>query len=342
MGEEQREFLNAAKAAAMTSPTALTVRELLAIWHAKRRGYWIVERIRDDLQRYGLTTYPDFNEVWIDSTVEILPIAGAAEIQEQPEGALTVISANNAPREVYLRVNSLASANSGVTSVSPQDSIQRAQSLMMRYNYSQVPILSGTRDLRGAVSWESIAQARIRSSAADLADATVPAELVRDDDDLLALIPRIVSHGFVFVQAKDRQVVGIVTTADLSEAIASTANPFFVLAEVERQLRDIIDDKFTPEELAAVLDPQDRERDVSSADQLTFGEYKRLIEVPDNWERLAWDLDRKLFVDALDDVRQIRNDIMHFSPDPLDEEQLRTLADFARWLRRIRPRAKSD
>ncbi|MDY7090568.1 MAG: hypothetical protein SYR96_36440 [Actinomycetota bacterium] len=132
------------------------------------------------------------------------------------------------------------------------------------------------------------------------------------------------------------------TTADLSEAIASTANPFFVLAEVERQLRDIIDDKFTPEELAAVLDPQDRERDVSSADQLTFGEYKRLIEVPDNWERLAWDLDRKLFVDALDDVRQIRNDIMHFSPDPLDEEQLRTLADFARWLRRIRPRAKSD
>jgi hypothetical protein len=148
-------------------------------------------------------------------------------------------------------------------------------------------------------------------------------------------------HGFVFVQALDKRVVGIVTTADLSEAFARTANPFFMLGEIERQLRDIIDRHFSPEELAAVVDPSDEQRSVDNADQLTFGEYVRLLENPENWGRPGWDLDRKVFIAALDDIRQIRNDVMHFSPDPLEPAEIRKLKDFAQWLRKLRPRFKT-
>src|SRR6266540_1717414 len=207
-------FLKEAKEKSFGSPVRLSVRELLAKWSAKRRGYWIVERIRTDLEDFSLTTYPDFNEVWIDSDVEIVALLQ----HPTPDESVAIQETSTTspiPREIYLRVNSLASANSGLVAVSPQDTVQTAQSLMMRYVYSQLPVLSSERDLRGAVSWESIAQARIRNSECSLADATGTAELVRDDDDLLAQIPRIVSSGFVFVQARDKRVVGVVTTADL-------------------------------------------------------------------------------------------------------------------------------
>jgi len=341
MEEDPAEFLKAAKQQASSAPLTLSVRDLLAKWSAKRRGYWVVERIRTDLDALNLTTVPYFNDVWIDAEVKIVPL----EVSAAPDEATAIQETSTSspiPREIYLRVNSLASANSGVISISPQDTVQKAQSLMMRYDYSQLPVLSGERDLRGAVSWESIAQARIRSSECSLGDATGAAELVRDDDDLLAQIPRIVSSGFVFVQARDKKIIGVVTTADLSEAFASTANPFFMLGEIERQLRDIIDRHFSVEELASVVDPSDEQRSVNSADQLTFGEYVRLLENPDNWGRPGWDLDRKVFIAALEDVRQIRNDVMHFSPDPLEQADIGKLKDFAQWLRKLRPRAKSS
>lgn len=331
------DFLKEARERASNSPVTLSVRELLAKWSAKRRGYWVVERIRSDLETFSLTTDPDFNEVWIDANVEIVALPQRT-VPDESIAIQETSTSSPIPREIYLRVNSLASANSGLVAVSPQDTVQTAQALMMRYDYSQLAVLSGERDLRGAVSWESIAQARIRNSDCSLADVTGTAELVRDDDDLLAQIPRIVFSGFVFVQARDKRVVGIVTTADLSEAFARTANPFFILGEIERQLRDIIDRHFSSEELAAAVDPSDEQRSVDNADQLTFGEYVRLLENPDHWERLGWDLDRKVFVAALDDIRQIRNDVMHFSPDPLEPTELNKLQDFAHWLRMLRPR----
>lgn len=64
--------------------------------------------------------------------------------------------------QVSLRVGSLASANAGVGSVRLDDPLERAQALMMRSDYSQLAVQSGPRDLRGAISWESIAQAKIR------------------------------------------------------------------------------------------------------------------------------------------------------------------------------------
>jgi CBS domain-containing protein len=340
MEAELVDFLKEAKEKSSITPVALSVRELLAKWSAKRRGYWIVERVRADLDAFALTTDPDFNDVWIDADVKIVPVEQDAESNE-PTTTQETSTTSPIQREIYLRVNSLASANSGLVSVVPQDTVQTAQALMMRYDYSQLPVLSGERDLRGAVSWESIAQARIRNSECSLADATGSAELVRGDDDLLAQIPRIVSSGFVFVQALDKRVVGIVTTADLSEAFARTANPFFMLGEIERQLRDIIDRHFSAEELAAVVDPGDEQRSVDNADQLTFGEYVRLLENPGNWGRPGWDLDRKIFIAALDDIRQIRNDVMHFSPDPLETADIKKLKDFAQWLRKLRPRIKT-
>ncbi|GIJ34989.1 CBS domain-containing protein [Micromonospora sediminimaris] len=334
MSAGREEFLAEAKEMSTSSPVEVTVRDLIGYWGAKRRGYWIVEQVQRSLKRRGLQTIPPFTDVWINSTVRLVPLEPEEPLVPVPEVA-PIEAGQDAQADIYLRVGSLGSANSGVVSVTPQDDVQKAQALMLRYGYSQLAVLSGERDLRGAVSWESIAQAQIRGISTTLADVTTAAEVVREDDDLLAQIPRVIGAGFVFVQAKDRRIRGIVTTADLSEEFSRTANPFFVIGEIERRLRTIIDGAFSAEELSQIVDPEDANRVVSEAAHLTFGEYQWLLENPERWGRLNWQLDRKVFIEALDEVRGIRNDIMHFSPDPLDEESVSKLRNFAQWIRKL-------
>ena len=83
----------------------------------------------------------------------------------------------------------------------------------------------------------------------------------------------------------------------------------------------------------AAADPSDKERVIETVADLTFGEYLRLVQQPTNWTNLGWKLDRAVVLEALDEVREIRNDVMHYSPDPIKDlavERLRTFAAFLR------------
>lgn len=303
----------------------------------------MVDQIERDLAKAGLTTTPSFADGWIDNTVTVVPITTAKQVKDATSAATAaaspeVIDDTDATLpEVALRVGGLTSANTTVAYVDYGASLVRAQSIMMRYDYSQLAVTSGLRTLRGAVTWESIAQARIKNHDANMRAAIVSAGTVNASDELLPQIPLIMSNGFVFVLAPDRTIQGIITTADLSQQFADLAGPFFVLAEIERRLRRIIDRTFTVEEIRSAANPADGARHPQAAHHLTLGECHRMLQQPDNWSRLKWQVDRDVFSEALDGVRITRNEIMHFSPDPLDTSQLDELNAFARWLRVLDP-----
>lgn len=316
---------------AKAKPVQLSVRTLLSYWGAKRRGYWVVDRIRRDLEAEKLGTEPDLAGGWIDNVVTLAPLT----FDETAAGPLETTTAEPT-REVSLKVGALESANGGVLSVQREDSLQRAESLMMAHDYSQLAVLAGTREVAGAVNWESIAQARFRPGETMLTQALVQAEVVSYDDDLIPLIGRIADAGYVFVRRPDRTLSGIVTPADLSLQFAELAGPFLLLGEVERRLRRVIDQVFTPEELQSVKN-LDEERPISTADDLTMGQIGRLLERRESWERMGWPIDRAVFVGELHKVREIRNDVMHFSPDPIDDGQINQLRHFVKWLRTMDP-----
>jgi hypothetical protein len=69
---------------------------------------------------------------------------------------------------------------------------------------------------------------------------------------------------------------------------------------------------------------------------LTFGEYIRLIESEENWKKLKIEIDRVTFIAQLNRVREVRNDVMHFDPDGLDDDDLTFLREFAQFLKRLR------
>ena len=196
--------------------------------------------------------------------------------------------------------------------------------------------MSGEREVKGIISWASIgrrlALGKTGTTAQELMDQH---QEIRADSSLFAAMPIIAQHGYVLVRARDNRISGIVTASDLNLQFHQLAEPFLLLGEIENHVRRIIDDRFSVEELAAARDPADAGRNVTSVSDLTFGEYVRLLENPDRWTQLGLPIDRGIFIEKLDAVRRIRNDVMHFDPDPLPSADLDELRDFAAFLQKL-------
>jgi predicted transcriptional regulator len=234
------------------------------------------------------------------------------------------------------RISKLEAANRRPVSVSPDSTLIEAVTLMLANNFSQVPVMIGDRIVKGVVTWHSIgsrlALGCTGSTAREVMDDAVE---IRSDASIFAAIPDLVEHGYVLVRGPDERIVGIVTSSDLSQQFRQLAEPFLLLSEIENRIRNIIGPHFGVEELAAIRDPDDDERRIESVDKMSFGEYIRLLEEPSRWTRVDLRVDRKNFIKSLDNIRKIRNDVMHFDTDELPKDDTLALRDFARFLQRL-------
>ena len=144
----------------------------------------------------------------------------------------------------------------------------------------------------------------------------MPAREVKYDQELIDLLPDLQVWDFVFVRNEKNEVAGIVTTTDVVSAYGELATPFFLIGELDQILRQLIARTFTLEEVTFLCDP-DGSRPVCSFDDLEMGDYQRVLENPARWAKLAWPLDRVAFINRLDELRVIRNNVTHFNPDPV-------------------------
>ena len=230
-----------------------------------------------------------------------------------------------------LLVSEIPSSTAGVVSIRPDQGLAAAQSVMSANDYSQLAVLADARELKGAVSWRSIAQARLAKPSIGLADAIFRPPVVHVGDELLKQITTIYDADFVFVRAEDDRVCGIVTTADLTASFRDLTTPFFQLGEIERRLRRCINRAFSGEELRAVT----RSNRVKSADDMVFGQYVRLLGDEARWQQMGWSgADCMTFIEYLDAARQVRNRVMHFGEElkPADKIKLVQLLNFIRTL----------
>ncbi|MEV5967769.1 hypothetical protein AB0L70_38735 [Kribbella sp. NPDC051952] len=317
----------------------LTIRQLLGLWNTGRRTVGTVAAIESDLADRGLTTVPPFTEGWIDNTIRLVPISTEPEPTDGPaavEPSRDIPTADELPA-VSLRVGDLESANSPVMGVDSEQSLDAAITLMLANDFSQLAVHDSAGGVR-AVSWESVARASVAYPNVTLAHATVGARIVDYDADLLAQVDEIYEFGYVLVRGPDRvSITGIVTTADLTLQFASMARPIALIEEVERRLRRRADEAFTLEELRAGASSPNR---IRSAADLMLGAYdNRLLATEESFRRMGWRLDHTLFLNSLTAVRRIRNELMHFSTDPLTPEQMQSIQGLVNMLRTVDPRA---
>ncbi len=160
--------------------------------------------------------------------------------------------------------------------------------------------------------------------------------IIRADKSVFNALPIIVEHDYVIVQQADGTVSGIVTASDVTVQFRELAEPFLLIGEIENHIRTLLDDRFSPDELRMAIDPADTSRVITGVQDLTFGEYHRLLSNPESWAQLGLPIDRGVFCKRLDEVRQIRNDVMHFDPDPFESNELSVLRTFAEFLRDLR------
>ncbi len=320
--QRRHQFLKDARLKADSGdPEQVTVRKLLELWDAGARGYRISQRIEADLANHDLVTVPSFRKVTLDTIVRLVTVPDEeTEISDEIHEA--VDDAGQSAKG--LTIGNLPSALGGVVSVPPTATFEYAITLMLLNDYSQLAVVEGQRNLRGAVSWKSIAQTRQAHSSARFADAIAEAVEVRYDKELRDVLPILEASDFVFVRGADNLIAGIVTTADVVHAYGELATPFFLIGELDQALRQVISKTFTIGEIVSLCDP-DGARKIGSFDDLSMGDYQRVLENPNLWDKLGWPLERSVFVRRLNELREIRNDVMHFNPDPLPPDAVNKL-----------------
>ena len=328
---------------------SVTVREFLGWFGARRRGSNVVYYIRQELEAAGVATVPDFESLWLEATIEFQVASPALEgggRDAEPEANEPIIepdvSTADGPapawviRDPTYRISKLAAANAPVERIAPDEPISLAVTKMLSRDFSQLPVMTSDREVKGLISWRSIGSRLALGIGPRLVrDAMDPAQEVPADASIFDAIPWIVRHDYVLVRADNKSITGIVTASDLSLQFETLTEPFLVLSEVENLVRNMIGDRFTAAELAEVREAGATDRPVATVADLTFGEYVRLLEKPDRWERLGLQIDRNLFCQDLNKVRLIRNDVMHFDPDGVEPEDLTRLRNFAQFLKRL-------
>jgi CBS domain-containing protein len=327
------EFLrNARRQAQDGSPIELRVSDLLAHWDASGRTPAAVEELDADLENYGLTTEPSFLKTGLDSMVAV--VQRLAEDSQPPYGTQGETSDTREDvTEVGLTLGNIPSANHGVESITPQASYKEAITRMLLNDYSQLAVMTSNRSAPRAVTWQSIARERHANPQGGLAGAIVAATTMPFDAELIDVLPRLESEDFVFVRDATNLITGIVTTADVVRAYGQLATPFFLIGELDRLLRRVITDNFTMPQVKALCDGHGA-RDLQSYDELTMGDYERVLENEARWSSLDWPLDRATFTGRLAELREVRNDLVHFNPDPVSEHTVGQIRHMIHLLRK--------
>lgn len=323
---------------------SLSTREFLSWFDAERRGSYIVWRIREELEDAGIFTVPDFESTYLDGDItfeldecdEIGSLAANSLASIKPAEVDEANAKMSAAEDPTFRLSKLAAANQGVVSCNPDATIAEAVTIMLQNDFSQLPVMSTEREIKGVISWASIGSRMALSEIKEKAkDYLQKHHEVRKTDSIFDAIDLIVKHDYVIVRDERNLVSGIITASDLSLQFRTISEPFLLLSEIENLIRIIIDRRFDIDDIQGCADPSDQNRKIEGVADLNFGEYIRLLENPDRWKKLGVGIDRKTFCKGLDRIRQIRNDVMHFDPDGIPDKDLDTLRDYTKFLKHL-------
>lgn len=292
-----------------------------------RRGWRVVDTINKMFDDYDVFCEPDFGSAWYYGEVEIKPkpkvTAGKSNINSEdtdPTPRLSLLKAAN--------LNKVKEQGEGIglVTVKAETTLTAAVTLMLQNDFSQLPILNGTRDVDGVISWKSIGRAlALKKQCITVSDCKDEVMILNHDEPLFNAVKFVLDREFVLVKQKDKTISGIVTITDIGEQFISMAEPFLIIEQIENHIRKILDQKLSFEDLNSLVADGENTKSIDSLSDLTFGQYVRILEDPKKFEKLDLHIDRVNLVKQLEEVRVIRNDVMHFNPDGITRENLELL-----------------
>ena len=289
-----------------------------------RRSWYIVEKINQYLSENELELGGDLYHSWFYAEMVLRhKVVATTKVETDP----------------IKRVDSLAAANHKPIFVDKNSKLSHAITLMQQYDYSQLPVVSSNeRNICGHISWKSIGLALWHEKEGDkVGDYMVhDIAIISKNESLLNVVQLIAQREFAVVINEEKALSGIITASDVANEFFSItqAEAFLLLEQIELQIRSIIGQAgLLLEDLQAVC--AEEGRIVNCVDDLTFGEYCRIIENPKYWKKLNIASEREDFVKFMEEIRKIRNNVMHFEPDGIGPEKMQTLRNMSRYLSEV-------
>jgi CBS domain-containing protein len=237
--------------------------------------------------------------------------------------------------------------NQEVVSVQPDLPAVEALNQMASRGFSQLPIVVG-KEVLGLFSYRSFSRAVINLCQNALAteppalseltveDCREDANFARVTDEFHKWFEVIDKYDAVLVGDPDR-LQGIVTAMDVLRYLYGVASPMVLVAEVELALRGLMRlavDSVTLGDCAAeCLTKYNPAKRPSRLEDMVFSDYIQIIGAEPCWPyfRPLFGGTRTRTVAKLDQLRQIRNTVFHFTRK-LQTDEYATLASGRDWL----------
>lgn len=309
------------------NPIELTPKELLSYFGVSSRRTNVIWWIDRALKENDLQTIPSYKSGWIHAKIELTTDKIINKRKQEKENDT-----------ITPRIKLLEAANTPPVFITKNDTIEKAMTIMMENDYSQLPVMNtaNSKQVDGMISWHSIgwknALGKNLKTVSDFMNKDFT--IIRDTCPLMDAVEIVQKKEVVLIENKSKNICGLVTITDIAEKFYSLSEPFFIIGQIEAAIREILDDKFNTQELCEVKFGDDN-REVQSISDLTFSEYIQLMRNDENWKKLDLPLDKDELTKRLDEVRLIRNDVMHFNTDNIDDEQKYILRKTALFLREI-------
>lgn len=326
----------------------MTVRDLLAIFGQGRRGYRVVTRIRKELRRHQLITRPDFENENINNMIRIAldpkkPVRKIVRSKvktgkaQNPEPSQETTSAKvdestlpTRPTVVTIR-QGIPEAGKAPATVRPNTPTKTALSRLMSENLDLLVVQNGNRArVEGIFSYASFTHAHMAGKITENVSDCINREFIEVNEEkaLIDAVRDIVQHGTVVVRSRDSQLCGVVTAREVAPVFVDLAEPFILLGQIENHMRVLLERAKLGNEAYKTLvvenDP-DRKARTKGVDDLTLGELILAFESEDIWNKVGLMFDKATFTKQLHRVREIRNKVMHFSPDALPADDIEKL-----------------
>jgi len=148
-------------------------------------------------------------------------------------------------------VVNLIEGRSEPISVRPADSAQRALSLMIEYDFSQLPVIDEAKKPLGMITYDSVLRALsnfgVRLEELRVSSAIVRAQTYRPEDDLFDLLDRLKETNAVLIVDGEEKLIGIVTSYDSTEYFRRRAEDMMLVEDIESMVKDLVLAAFTDE-----------------------------------------------------------------------------------------------
>jgi CBS domain-containing protein len=222
--------------------------------------------------------------------------------------------------------------------------VREALTIMVEFDFSQLPIIDEQGNLLGMISENSIINTYFNiNTAVSLLDLTVDhcmtsyQKITPDSDifDALSLLDDV----YAVIVVENQKPIGILTNYDTTNFFRDLTKGLIIVQDIEVSLRHYIESVFPNEKRmdAALMrafkeNKKNPTRPAKEYEDLSFGEHIQLIVTAQNWTKLQnYFKPKEMFIMLMQQVGDIRNQLSHFR-GKLDPVQLSTLVTAQSWL----------